>query len=66
MLPTNWRMTPNPPLRATDPVVGLRSPAMIFSSVVLPAPLGPTKATMEPSPTRKDTSSSSTRPSGRW
>ena len=36
---------------------------MIFSRVVLPAPLAPTSATLAPSPTRNDTSSSSTRPS---
>ena len=66
MLPMNWRITPSPPLRETEPLVGVRSPAMIRSSVVLPEPLGPTSATVAPSPTRKDTSSSSTRPSGRW
>src|SRR5215203_2276055 len=53
----NCRITPRPPLRETEPLVGVRSPAMIFSSVVLPEPLGPTRATVEPSPTRKDTSS---------
>ena len=37
---------------------------MIRSSVVLPAPLAPTSATLAPSPTRKETSSSSSRPSG--
>ena len=37
---------------------------MILSSVVLPAPFAPTSATLAPSPTRNDTSSSSTRPSG--
>ena len=61
----NWRITPSPPLRETEPLVGVRSPAMIRSRVVLPEPLGPTRATVAPSPTRKDTSSSSTRPSGR-
>src|SRR4051794_34354444 len=39
---------------------------MIRSSVVLPAPLAPTKAAFAPSPTRNDTSSSSRRPSGSW
>ena len=34
------------------------------SRVVLPAPLAPTSATLAPSPTRNETSSSSTRPSG--
>ena len=51
MLPMNCRITPRPPLRETEPVVGVRSPAMILSRVVLPDPLGPTRATMEPSPT---------------
>ncbi len=64
--PMNCAITPNPPLRDTVPLLGRRSPAMIRSSVVLPAPLGPTRATTAPSPTRNETSSSSTRPSGRW
>ncbi len=63
--PMNWRMTPRPPVRATDPASGTRSPEMIRSSVVLPAPFSPTSAARTPSPTRNDTSSSSTRPSGR-
>ena len=50
--------------RVTAPACGARSPVMIRSSVVLPAPLAPTRATLAPSPTRNDTSSSSTRPSG--
>ena len=62
----NWRITPSPPLRETEPLVGVRSPAMIRSRVVLPDPLGPTSATTAPSATRNETSSSSTRPSGRW
>src|SRR4051812_23799524 len=63
--PTIWRITPSPPLRVTTPAVGASSPVMMRSSVVLPAPLAPTRATFAPSPTRNDTSSSSTRPSGR-
>ena len=55
---------PSPPERVTTPACGTRSPVMIRSSVVLPAPLAPTSATLAPSPTRNDTSSSSTRPSG--
>jgi RNase P subunit RPR2 len=35
------------------------------SAVVLPAPLGPTSAAVTPSPTRKETSCSSSRPPGR-
>src|SRR5688500_5152324 len=61
----NWRITPRPPLRATAPSSGTRSPATIRSSVVFPAPFSPTSAARAPSPTRKETPSSSTRPSGR-
>ena len=60
----NCRMTPSPPVRATEPASGTRSPAMIRSSVVFPAPFSPTSAARAPSPIRKETSSSSTRPSG--
>ena len=63
--PTNCRMTPTPPLEVTDPDCGAMSPAASRISVVFPAPLGPTSAATMPSPTRNDTSSSSTRPSGR-
>jgi hypothetical protein len=59
----NCRITPSPPVRAIAPASGARSPAMIRSSVVLPAPFSPTSAARAPSPMRKDTSSSSTRPS---
>ena len=61
----NCRITPSPPVRATEPASGIRSPAMIRSSVVLPAPFSPTSAARAPSPMRKLTSSRSTRPSGR-
>ena len=60
----NWRMTPTPPVRATVPAAGGRSPAIMRSSVVLPVPFAPTSAVLAPSPTRKLTSSNSTRPSG--
>ena len=63
-MPMNCRMTPSEPERATTPVCTGRSPATIRSSVVLPAPLGPTSATLAPSPTRNDTSAKSCRPSG--
>ena len=63
-VPTIWRITPRPPVRVTTPAWGTRSPVMMRSSVVLPAPLAPTSATLAPSPTRNDTSSSRTRPSG--
>jgi hypothetical protein len=49
----------------TTPESGLTSPRMIFSSVDLPAPFAPMRAEVAPSPTRKDTSSSSGLPSGR-
>ena len=48
-----------------DPSVGSVSPAMIRMSVVLPAPLAPTSATVAPSPTRNDTWLNKVRPSGR-
>ena len=64
IMPMNWRITPSPPDRAMPPVWTGRSPATIRSSVVLPAPLGPTSATLAPSPTRNDTSAKSSRPSG--
>ena len=64
LVPMNWRMTPRPPLAATVPSCGTTSPATIRSSVVLPAPFGPTSAAVTPSPTRKLTSSRSDRPSG--
>jgi len=62
--PTNWRMTPRPPLTATVPDCAAISPAMSRTSVVLPAPFGPTSAAVVPSPTRKQASASSSRPSG--
>ena len=36
------------PSEVIDPDVGLRNPAMLLSSVVLPAPLRPTQATTWP------------------
>ena len=63
-VPMNWRMTPRPPVAVTVPDCGWRSPATSRSSVVLPAPFGPTRAAVIPSPMRKLTSSSSVRPSG--
>ena len=54
--PTNWRITPSPPDRPTEPSCGSMSPATSRSRVVLPAPLAPTSATFAPSPTRKETS----------
>ncbi|CAM5246432.1 hypothetical protein SALBM135S_03517 [Streptomyces alboniger] len=63
--PTNCGITPSPPLTLTLPPCGWSSPEISRSSVVLPAPFAPTRATTEPSPTRKETSPSSARPSGK-
>src|SRR5690606_13654764 len=58
-------MTPRPPSITTAPASAACSPQMMRSSVVLPAPFGPTSALVDPDPTRNATSSSSGRPSGR-
>ncbi len=50
---------------AIVPVVGASSPAISRSSVVLPTPLAPTRATRSPLPTVKLTSRSSSAPPGR-
>ncbi len=63
--PTNCRMTPSPPPTVTVPPCGFSSPASMPQQGGLPAPLGPTRATTAPSPTRNDTSPSSALPSGR-
>ena len=51
-------------VRVTTPAWGTRSSVMMRRPVGVPAPLAPTSATLAPSPTRNETSSSSTRPSG--
>ena len=53
--------------RRWSPVVGVRSPASRFMSVVFPAPLGPTMATREPAstPMLSPASAKSSRP-GYW
>ena len=61
----NWRITPSPPETIIDPLSCSRSPAIMRKSVVLPEPFAPISATFAPSPTRKETSLSSTRPSER-
>lgn len=63
--PTNWAITPSPPLTDTEPPCGWISPESSLRSVVLPAPFAPTRATTAPSATRNEASPSSTRPSGR-
>ena len=59
----NWRMTPKPPVIATAPSSGFKSPQIMRIKVVLPDPLGPISATFAPSPTRNETSFNKTRPS---
>ena len=56
-------MTPSPPVIATAPSSGFKSPQIMRIKVVLPDPLGPISATFAPSPTRNETSFSNTRPS---
>src|SRR5215469_17903317 len=53
-----------PPLALTEPDCGAMSPVRSRTRVVLPAPFGPIRAATTPSPTRNETSSSKTRPSG--
>ena len=65
MLPMNWRITPRLPPREIVPLCAGRSPASSRMSVVFPAPFGPIRAAFTALPTRKETSSSSVRPSGR-
>src|SRR5262249_7799814 len=50
------------PLSNTWPCVGGNAPATMLNSVLLPAPLGPTRPTSSPSPTVKLTWSSAVRP----
>jgi hypothetical protein len=50
------------PSKVTLPVLTGRKPAMHANSVVLPAPLGPISATMRPSSTFSDASSTALRP----
>ena len=50
MLPMNWRITPSPPLRETEPLVGVRSPAMILQQGGLARPVGPDQGDRRPLP----------------
>src|SRR5437667_225439 len=50
------------PKSAIDPPSGRRWPDTQFSRVVLPAPFPPMRPTISPSPTRKETPSSTCRP----
>ena len=49
------------PLKRTTPRVGLSRPVRTLTSVVLPAPFGPTIETSSPSATESVTSSSATK-----
>ena len=49
------------PLKRTTPLVGRSSPVSTLTSVVLPAPFGPTIDTVSPSATVSDTPSSATK-----
>jgi hypothetical protein len=49
------------PLKRTTPCVGLSNPVRTLTSVVLPAPLGPTMETSSPSAIESETSSSATK-----
>lgn len=59
----NCRITASEPDRETPPESGTTSWVMMRSSVLLPAPFAPIKATRSPCPTLNDTSLSSERPS---
>lgn len=50
------------PSSRTRPESGVRTPARILASVVLPAPLAPTTATVSPGSTVRETASSARRP----
>jgi hypothetical protein len=63
--PTNWRMMPMFPDRPITPSSGVRSPAMMRKSVVLPVPLGPISAVLVPAGTLKVTPFSNWVPSER-
>src|SRR5215510_3764074 len=53
------------PFQTTLPEVGVRSPAIMLSSVVLPEPLGPMMPTISPRRTAKETAATATRPAKR-
>src|SRR5258705_9574577 len=53
------------PFHSTGPEVGVRRPAIMLSSVVLPDPLGPMMPTISPGTTRKETSATAMRPAKR-
>ncbi len=48
------------PSKTTEPCWGLRAPASARSKVVLPAPFGPSAATISPGATSSDTSRTAT------
>ena len=51
------------PATRTAPAIGLSSPEIAFSVVVLPAPLAPTSATTSPAPTDSVSSRTTAGPS---
>src|SRR5262249_12432959 len=73
---TSWKVRPMPrrqissgvspsmrsPAKAIEPLSGADMPAMMLNSVVLPAPLGPMTAKIEPCATRRLTLSTASRP----
>src|SRR5881409_3063753 len=50
------------PAKRADPRVGLTVPEITLNSVVLPAPLGPTRPRISPAATDSETSSSARKP----
>ena len=50
------------PMNSTRPLVGWYTPVMQLKAVVLPAPLGPMRATILPSGTSRDKSFTATTP----
>src|SRR6202008_3655102 len=56
------RSTSGPPWNRTSPAVGWYTPVTTLNTVVLPAPLGPMRAKIEPVGTARLTRSSATTP----
>ena len=50
-----------PPKTSTVPEIGVSSPAIVFRSVLLPAPFGPMTARSEPVAISRSTSANATR-----
>src|SRR5690242_17231442 len=56
----------DPPSNLIAPALGRKAPAIMLKQVVLPAPLGPTRAVMERSVRLKLTPSTASRPPNRF